>query len=299
MTLYKYLHPDRVDVLRSRRIRFTQPTALNDPFELAPYFETVVSEAQLLDHLTEHPLDLTPHLIEAYDRLPEGAKAALSLAQYLMLVKQSLEGAEGQRIFWETFGAGIGMIRELSGKLRQQLVDMLRATVGILSLSEVADCAPMWAHYADQHRGFVLGFNEEHPFFSRRRSERDEFFFLRPVVYRAPAAVATLLDLSADDIMVSKSPEWSYEQEWRMLMPLTEELTRIDVAGEPVYLADLSPSAVSCVILGAKSSDELQSDVRTALNAPDYEQVQIQRATLDARIGKVVIGKPLGRQADV
>jgi len=35
-TLYKYLHPDRVDVLQHLRIRFTQVSALNDPFESLP-----------------------------------------------------------------------------------------------------------------------------------------------------------------------------------------------------------------------------------------------------------------------
>ena len=32
-TLYKYLCPERVDVLQNLRIRFTQVSALNDPFE--------------------------------------------------------------------------------------------------------------------------------------------------------------------------------------------------------------------------------------------------------------------------
>ena len=31
--LYKYLYPDRNDVLRDRRIRYSQPSALNDPYE--------------------------------------------------------------------------------------------------------------------------------------------------------------------------------------------------------------------------------------------------------------------------
>ena len=35
-TLYKYLCPERVDVLQNLRIRFTQVSALNDPFESFP-----------------------------------------------------------------------------------------------------------------------------------------------------------------------------------------------------------------------------------------------------------------------
>src|SRR5260370_37668198 len=33
---YKYLHPDRLDVLKNGLIRFTQAAALNDPFESTP-----------------------------------------------------------------------------------------------------------------------------------------------------------------------------------------------------------------------------------------------------------------------
>lgn len=36
MIVYKYVHPDRIDVLENGLIRFTQPAALNDPFDLRP-----------------------------------------------------------------------------------------------------------------------------------------------------------------------------------------------------------------------------------------------------------------------
>ena len=39
MIVYKYLHPDRIDVLKNSKIRFTQPDALNDPFESFPSFQ--------------------------------------------------------------------------------------------------------------------------------------------------------------------------------------------------------------------------------------------------------------------
>src|SRR5207244_2360375 len=37
-TIYKYVTPDRVDILRNGRVRFTQAAALNDPFETHPCF---------------------------------------------------------------------------------------------------------------------------------------------------------------------------------------------------------------------------------------------------------------------
>jgi hypothetical protein len=38
MIVYKYLHPYRIEVLENGAIRFTQPGALNDPFETMPCF---------------------------------------------------------------------------------------------------------------------------------------------------------------------------------------------------------------------------------------------------------------------
>lgn len=35
-TLYKYLPPERVDIIQNLKIRFTQVSALNDPFESLP-----------------------------------------------------------------------------------------------------------------------------------------------------------------------------------------------------------------------------------------------------------------------
>src|SRR5882672_8846072 len=37
MSLYKYITPERLDVVKSLFIRFTQAIALNDPFDLRPF----------------------------------------------------------------------------------------------------------------------------------------------------------------------------------------------------------------------------------------------------------------------
>ncbi len=38
MNVYKYVTPERVDIFRNGRVRFTQAAALNDPFEAHPCF---------------------------------------------------------------------------------------------------------------------------------------------------------------------------------------------------------------------------------------------------------------------
>ena len=44
MSIYKYIPPERIDILQNNHIRFTQPSAFNDPFEAFPYFKALAPE---------------------------------------------------------------------------------------------------------------------------------------------------------------------------------------------------------------------------------------------------------------
>jgi hypothetical protein len=43
MVLYKYLRPERIDVLQSGLIAFMPPLLFNDPFEAEPVFPAVTA----------------------------------------------------------------------------------------------------------------------------------------------------------------------------------------------------------------------------------------------------------------
>jgi len=45
--LYKFVTPDRADVIENGRIRFTQPGALNDPFEFQVLFQELFTPEEL------------------------------------------------------------------------------------------------------------------------------------------------------------------------------------------------------------------------------------------------------------
>ena len=45
MRIYKYLSPERVDVLENQMLRFTQANYLNDPFEHLPFVSQLVDGA--------------------------------------------------------------------------------------------------------------------------------------------------------------------------------------------------------------------------------------------------------------
>jgi hypothetical protein len=217
LMLYKYLRPARVDVLRKLEIRFTQPDALNDPFELRPRFESLISEAEALASFSATPIDFDPILRQAYSMLPEQQRSLLRYEDAAASFKSFMETDQGR----SAVSAGLLWFLRFSVQaatpLRESLYKALNRGVGILSLTEVPDEPLMWAHYAESHRGILLGFNEEHAFFNHRRSENDEFYFLRKVIYADLPPAPSALAVDGNALFVTKGTKWSYEREWRML----------------------------------------------------------------------------------
>src|SRR4030095_8113159 len=52
MPLYKYVTAERIDVLQNGLIRFSQPSALNDPWDMRPRIERVFTDDHLEKHVT-------------------------------------------------------------------------------------------------------------------------------------------------------------------------------------------------------------------------------------------------------
>jgi hypothetical protein len=44
MTLYKYVVAERLDVLQNSLIRFSQPSVLNDPWDMRPHVERLFTD---------------------------------------------------------------------------------------------------------------------------------------------------------------------------------------------------------------------------------------------------------------
>jgi hypothetical protein len=55
MAIYKYVTVERIDIFKNGHIRFTQPSAFNDPFETFPYFSAIAPEDAVDDFLKKQP----------------------------------------------------------------------------------------------------------------------------------------------------------------------------------------------------------------------------------------------------
>lgn len=109
MILYKYMSLERKNFWTDYKLRFTQPSAFNDPFDCLP----------------------------SYSFIPE----------------QLMPGYAG---FEELAALFYGLEKDSS---------QFNDDTAIFCMSQVWDSILMWAHYADSHKGFVVGFDMSHPFF--------------------------------------------------------------------------------------------------------------------------------------
>lgn len=292
MGMYKYLSPNRIDVIRNAQIRFTQPDALNDPFELKPFFKTIFKEGTFKQRILKN-FDLRPALAQKYDEIAAGSSLPMPREQFVDLALTYIDAnREVYDAMLDTFlDQAAATMPAVSEQLRSFMHEKLGNAIGILSLSEDPTSDLMWAHYAANHLGFLIEFDEKCQFFHGQRSDKDEFFRLRKVKYVNHRLIYDSFEQMADDgeeIFVSKSESWSYEKEWRMLVPLVDRQPEIS-GGESIHLIPFPRSAIKGVILGHKSTAKLKDEICLALEDESYGSVRLKIARIDLENGKIVI----------
>ncbi len=288
--LYKFVAPDRVDILENGLIRFTQPSALNDPFEFRPLFDQMISENGLRETLSSARELIGDQLRQKYAALTSTERAKLPPVEDVIKGLRA-NPAVVDRLIAQQEPLLRAALTAFTPQAKEVLTREIGKRLGILSLSEHLSHQLLWAHYADSHRGFVLEFDTSHPYFDRRRSNKDELYHLRRVMYaQRTSRGRTLMDITGEDLLSTKRPEWSYETEWRMFIQLSDADRVINVEGDEIYLFAMPLSALTKVVVGARSSEELVSRVKTAISRPEAQHVMLLKATLDLERETISVG---------
>ncbi|MGX4728019.1 DUF2971 domain-containing protein [Pseudomonas corrugata] len=128
MGLYKYVTADTAKRILDGSIRFTQPGAFNDPFELLP--QLIITK------------DIEQHV---------------RTFSYCVLSPRR-KGLDRSHITVDDKYCSDIQSRQLMGEFNEKL--------GILCLSRNRESLLMWGHYASEYSGAVIEFDEHHEFFS-------------------------------------------------------------------------------------------------------------------------------------
>ncbi|WP_205601609.1 DUF2971 domain-containing protein, partial [Enterobacter hormaechei] len=170
--MYKYLPSERIDILENNLICFNNPLNFNDPFEFNTSFNFSSFESNLYDSLSTVDLlkEFPAELLNQIEKLPKE------------IVSNLLKDAK--KTMLSMYKKERGNIIRAADTTMQSFNSKLIGITRILSLTETPTNILMWGHYAQAHSGFIIEFDITHPFFSQRRGQKDEFGYLRKVIYQ-------------------------------------------------------------------------------------------------------------------
>lgn len=266
MRLYKYFHPDRIDVLKSGRICFSSPSNLNDPFELKAPFQFYETE----DELSQSLKALIPNATEdAMSELPPKLRTPEVRAFLERFTERNLQGATDA-------------VKALFPALQEQAHSTLNKLLGMLCLSETANNLLMWAHYGASHTGFMVEFDTGHAFFNQTLSTKDELRRPRKVQYSEQRPAVLLKGDPGTDMLLVKSLHWQYEQEWRMVLPLVNASEVTKAGGVNYHLFDFPRESIRSITLGCRINPDKRQELLGLLTAePSLRNATCMQATAD------------------
>ena len=180
--------------------------------------------------------------------------------------------------------------KTVNQKLRslRDTFDELRNTMGVSCLSESDNSLLMWAHYANNHRGMcveydLLGINSALKFTAV------------PVIYSQERACFNFIKLESMQneamslfihSLTSKSLEWSYEKEWRIIRDQESCGNQWDTNRKGALLEMIRPSSI---ILGCAAEQEFEKEVREYCENSRITLYKMEKDPVQYQLNKQVI----------
>lgn len=290
-----------IERLLHQTIRFTQPDALNDPFEMkrfrekhieeatpelwaAPFTATHIIRSQLINYPTESPLGAATDARNTLMRSSlEYLKRMTGIGPIAELTRNVLS-AHGQ-----AFATPLGEeeICDMRKKAKTFIDKMDQ--YGILSMTQHNDDLLMWAHYAEEHRGAVFEIDvDDEAFcasFARRSVGNEKADEWRGnVQYPEKRAVPPVNHAEFIASFFLKSPQWSYEDEYRIIRRLEKGNKlegRTDRTRHDIYLFPLPANCIKRLIFGARFDDALRGQITDIVcSKPELAHIRLSQAQL-------------------
>jgi Protein of unknown function (DUF2971) len=238
-SLFKYVAPARVDILVNEKIAFTPPDRFNDILDVRPNIKAITNR----EYLGQIEKEAQEKFIRS---LPPGQRPKTP-EQHRRLVEFLSGGVDHI----------IGQAQALAAKWHEELPKLISQHFGILCFSEPHDSHLMWAHYASEHRGFVIEADTQADDFQQLGQLRKVEYLPQPPVYDAA--------VGARGFWRQKLDHWAYEREWRIVREL-ENCERVDANnGPPVYLCSFPRSLIKAVYFGVRTTADSERQIRTLL----------------------------------
>lgn len=218
--LYKFREVNNYSLnnLREGTLHLTFASNFNDPYDSAvdfdPHFGATHAEL-LLEGIEEVAECHRSAILEAKDSVLEIVRFLYGRADESIVVDEAILVAIAASVKNVHAGFVAKTVSELNSKLQN--------SYKICSLTERLDSLPLWAHYAKNHSGFAMEYD-----FRSLPLENLMGLALWPVRYTGVFNASDLLqgvktkrafnNLFGIIAALHKSPDWSYEEEWRLVL---------------------------------------------------------------------------------
>lgn len=242
---YKYRGVSKytLDALEKDVLYFSAISLFNDPFECA-----MSLSFEQVQHLTYNRIitELKSFLKPGFSLTKDDVTPLEALRSQLMLGIPK----EDEKSFETMFKWTDELIKAIKVKTSKEISQIGDEIYRVCSFSELNDSLLMWAHYANNHQGFCIGYNF-------KELHNDLTDLILPVIYSDELLEISkfLLPESNQSLLMNaitrKSKAWEYEKEWRMLMhQVNNEKTQLQKLPIP-----------KSIYLGAKISEADKRDI--------------------------------------
>lgn len=261
MGLFKYCGESGLSILKKLELKVTPPNEFNDPFEFNPVI------------CKRNPQEYAKREVKKF----------IQNRHFFETNKVHFPQCKNFREFQVVARANIGVLtsaltsKSLNVDSKTDVLDMLSESFGLICFSADPLQPLMWAHYAASHKGLVIEFDSGDPLFKHES-------FLK--VDYDPARAE--YDITAKDTRAAveafakrKSPDWAYEQEYRLILNLNLA-QRKDIRGQYMYLVPIEPSLLKSVTIGLRATDATHEEVMSLAGSPPLEHLVIYQIETDA-----------------
>ena len=267
-TFYKYLSdPKLASSILDGSIKFAPVPELNDPTEFLAPVDREALRASLVSLRRDGYSEAQFRALRQQGALLKRVSPN-SLYRAVPLTRAEANAALGRFSY--------DLTDDLIWFLERVVAD-LKDNIGVFCLSQDPASSLMWAHYAANHHGFVVGYENLQIDFTP--DETGVFNIPTPVTYGRRASGVTFDPESTLDIFFSKHRDWSYEREVRIIRPLDDCLRSVTTEGHHLYLASIDRRCVSTIICGSRMS---KSDISLLVDLVKHrnEPTQLLQAVI-------------------
>ena len=223
-SLYKYYSdkPQNLEAIKNNKMWYSAPSKFNDVFDC----DITVDEKKIFESISQ----MCP----------------------------SVQGMRVGSPMWKT----LKNEAKTAAKGMRQMFEKMRSEMGIACFSELDDSLLMWAHYANNHCGMCVEYD-------LLEINQQLLFTPVPIIYSEERICFDSLNTSTAEqsttkifieSLTTKSPEWSYEREWRIIRDDGACGDQWDVANGGALLNMICPSSI---ILGCMAKSDFEKEVHT------------------------------------